>query len=464
MSLLTTDGLTPNVPLVAMLVLAMLTAGCYKEETRPTPGQTDGTTTGPSDKEMVEAIRGGDAAQQCDPAFVQLIQSMDKTRGKLTFDKQGSLVGIDLISGRLSANDEAMADLAAAKHLRKLLLGGAGITSKTIDIIATLENLEELTLRDTQVSDDDLGRLAKLAKLKTLNLPNSSRLSDKGVERLPQSKSLRHLQLTGNSVSDAAMPTVCRMQNIELLDVRGCNAITDAGLSQLASLPRLRVLRLGSDLIGDKTLQVVGRCKKLEVLTVENSGISNEGLSELRGLPLKELSLARCFGVTDDGMKTIAALGKLERLYLRDIGITDQGIKTLSAMKNLNTVRLIEIMAGDESAAALARLPRLKSLHFRQAMISAEGLEELAKSTSLAELVMEDCGLDNQGVASLAGLKTLESLNLRDNPEISDEAIAALIKMSSLKQVDLRGTVVTSEGISRLKAERPELACKAPAL
>ena len=455
---------------IGLLAFVLLTTGCTKEqsssETQPSSRSSDGKD-GHSDRELVEAIRRGNGQHEGDPAFARLIGHVDRLQGKLTFDKEGRLVGIDLASGRVSASDADLTDLAAAKRLRKLLLSGAGITSRTIDNVLPLHDIEELTLQDTQILDEDLERLATLPKLKILNL-RSARLSDKGLEALRRAPKLRQLHLTNNAFSDAAMSTISRMEDIELIDLRSCSEITDVGIAQLASLPRLRVLRLGSDQINDQTLQVLNRFKTLDALSLEDANITDEGLSKLQGPSIKELSLARCFMVTDDGMKTIATLPKLERLYLRDMGITDDGIISLSAndnlRANLRAVRLLDIMTGDRAAAALARLPRLASLHLRQALISAEGLGELARSPSLRELVVDDSGVDDQGVKMLAGLKDLRSLSLRDNPAVTDGSIDYLATMASLKRVDLRGTAVTPEGLSRLRSARPDIECLAPGL
>ena len=55
----------------------------------------------------------------------------------------------------------------------------------------------------------------------------------------------------------------------------------------------------------------------------------------------------------------------------------------------------------------------------------------------------------------LKSLTGLERLKLQGCGRINDEAIAVLIAMPSLREVDLKGTTVTEKGAEMLRAAKP---------
>jgi hypothetical protein len=58
----------------------------------------------------------------------------------------------------------------------------------------------------------------------------------------------------------------------------------------------------------------------------------------------------------------------------------------------------------------------------------------------------------------LKSLTSLERLKLQGCGRIDDAAVAALIAMPSLREVDLKGTAVTEKGLEMLRAAKPRAA------
>ncbi len=87
------------------------------------------------------------------------------------------------LNGNQAIHDEGVRKLRGLKHLRWIGLGGTGITSKTLDVIANYSTLEDLGARNTLVDDSNLGALTALKNLKYIHL-QGSRVTAKGRREL----------------------------------------------------------------------------------------------------------------------------------------------------------------------------------------------------------------------------------------------------------------------------------------
>ncbi|MBI1914345.1 MAG: hypothetical protein HYS12_06350 [Planctomycetes bacterium] len=146
----------------------------------------------------------------------------------------------------------------------------------------TFDDLRVLDLSGTAATDADLrDHLGKLTKLVELSLAQTQ-VSDDGLASLAALKQLRRLVLDGTTL-------------------RG------TGLARLKDLPELVELRLGCPTLTDLGIKPLGELKRLQKLSLAGSGVSDEGLASLSGLDkLQELDLTGT-RVTAEG---IAALKK----------------------------------------------------------------------------------------------------------------------------------------------------------
>jgi hypothetical protein len=88
-----------------------------------------------------------------------------------------------------SVSDEGFKNLAAAKSLEVLDLWSLPkMTDQTVDIIATLPNLKELSIRETGVSEASVSKILAMPKLQTLTFKNNGPLSDENAAKLKAKK------------------------------------------------------------------------------------------------------------------------------------------------------------------------------------------------------------------------------------------------------------------------------------
>jgi Leucine-rich repeat (LRR) protein len=166
---------------------------------------------------------------------------------KLTKLKELVVFKSDVSTGPLKA-------FTNAQELSKLNLRGTKLTSQ--DLIAHMEafkNLQDLEISETAVDDTALPTIAKLPKLKALNVWRT-KVSDQGLESLV-SIGLTRLNLDDNpAIGDMGMEQVAKMTTLEWLHV-GKTKITDAGLAKLETLNRLAELRINDTVVSEEALK-----------------------------------------------------------------------------------------------------------------------------------------------------------------------------------------------------------------
>lgn len=169
--------------------------------------------------------------------------------------------------------NKGLAELKALKSLRRLNLGhdtgisigGLAHLNELRDLvslrasnvhqdnsglnIAGLTSLEDLSLfvrRKEGLRDEDLACLAKLTRVKSLQLgPHESEIGDVGIKHLAGLTSLDFLNVGGRHVTDTGLGYVGNLRNLSHLRVTG--DFTDKGLRSLERLERLAIVSITSE-------------------------------------------------------------------------------------------------------------------------------------------------------------------------------------------------------------------------
>jgi hypothetical protein len=210
----------------------------------------------------------------------------------------------ELALSRSKVTDEGVKTIAGL-HLRLLDLGYSNISNRTLEILARkMPDIENLFLAGTEVDDDGMAALARLANLSILDLCQT-KITDRGLEPLSQLTNLEELNLARTKVGNAGLPRLKNLNSLTCLELSE-TSVTDAGLSSLTSL------------------------KKLKFLGLKKTRITNAGLSTLVRMPsLRKLVLDNTL-ITDDGLTTLLKLNNPSYLHLRDCrGVSKKGLQKL---------------------------------------------------------------------------------------------------------------------------------------
>ncbi len=175
--------------------------------------------------------------------------------------------------------------------------------------------------------------------------------------------------------------------------------------------------------------------------------------------------------VTDAGLASLEGINNIERIDLEGTAITDAGLEHL---RNMTRLKLLIVTDTKVTAAGAARLqqslPQLRVTHFSRAesdsqlaITNAGGAQFSDAAGRLVAIRFDRKVSDFQLLGLQKHLEvwktSLRSIDLTGS-EITDRGLGALAALTSLEQLNLKGTDVTVAGVKSLKRTAPNLKVK----
>jgi internalin A len=198
--------------------------------------------------------------------------------------------------------------------------------------VARLEELRDLNLSETPITDAGLKELSRLQQLRRLNLSGCAKVTDAGVKALTAHTGLQVLWLPGcEKVTDAALKDLSGLKELQEVEIGNCKLVTDAGLKELTRLPKLTRLDITRTAVTDAGLKEMLTSRlDLEFLALSGTHVSNRITPLLAAhKKLRVLSLYQCGGISDESVPHLAACKSLGLLVTAESGITQQGVSEL---------------------------------------------------------------------------------------------------------------------------------------
>jgi Leucine-rich repeat (LRR) protein len=137
-----------------------------------------------------------------------------------------------------------LAHLHGLHRLQRLHLKNCQIIGNRLDALPNYSLLQDINLVGTNVSDDDLPRIAQLNHLKGLWLGQTS-VTDTGLAYLEGRLQLQGLDLSRTQITDVGIAHLKSLSELKHLSL-GNTAITDVALRHLEELPSLTYLELNA--------------------------------------------------------------------------------------------------------------------------------------------------------------------------------------------------------------------------
>lgn len=338
---------------------------------------------------------------------------------------------LELLRG-LDLNNEAIrARIDALENARELERQAGKIT------IAGMEydkSASSLILRRTTLSEEDLGHIAELYALSSLSLTEDG-LTD--LTPLSGLGGLTMLDLSGNEISDLAPLTslgslrtlyldnnpitdfspLYRLENLSMLSIREIE-LTEAQLAELSGALPHCAIHSETAVAEVRELTLGGMTFREDVTELD---LSAKQLSDISALSAcRQLIRLNLSGNEISDLTPLMDLPYLEELNIADNQITD--LRPLMAMKSLQIVDASRNTIS--STAPLSSLTELRELRLTgNELLDLGGLKGLAK---LETLELENTHLQNEHLTCLRELSALRELNIKDNPDLTGEAVEEL--------------------------------------
>jgi hypothetical protein len=348
---------------------------------------------------------------------------------------------LDVCPGLAKTDLAALADLDALRSLELYFPLSAGSLA-TLGKLSSLETLKFeisiLELRDdTPVDPDDLRPadfepLAAMAGLQDLQV-GTFMASSEGTRSNVAPVNL------GDAIARAAgrMPS---LRTFKLFCLGNNHEIDHKSLTALARSATLEDLHVGVAQLDDQSLELVSGVASLRKLTLGPPSpagkISDRGLAHLKkATGLVALSLPVSKEVTDAGLAQLAGLTALEELTLSDSAITGTGLAALRPLTKLTGLSL-----------------RSWYPHLRPAFRD-DGCRLLPEVLpQLRRLDLYGTEITDAGLVALAGLSNLVSLDVSNNPALTDAGLTDFEHHKNLRAINIQQTRISEQALAKLRA------------
>ncbi len=307
-------------------------------------------------------------------------------------------------------NDIALARVVsrpeAASAITSLELQGDQVTARGLESLVAMENLISLKLLCPTIPPEGLFALGRIPSLKLLAI-GGTKANDDVVAALTSLSQLESLDLSGTGISPAAGVPLSRFTNLQFLNLTS-TATDDSTIAAIQSLP-IQNLMLAKTRISNASLDFIKKMKSLQSLEVPFCSVTGAGFKGYGSTGIKTLNVGEtAFGI--EGFVNIKGMKSLEELNVFRAGLVEH--------KQANVFRTF---------------PKLKYLNAGGNSITNAGMEVFFE-----------------------GHRTLEELHLMYNSGISDQGLAALIGVKTLKVLEVANTGCTSNGAMALKQKLPD--------
>jgi hypothetical protein len=358
----------------------------------------------------------------------------------------------------------ALAALASsADSLREIECYDVGLQPACIDHVLRFKNLEVLNFNGTKsLTSEALARLAALKHLRHLFLRMNPGFDSKALLAFSASTKITAIDLSGTAVTDEGLLALKAMSGLDRLELYDVKSIQGLGLANLAGLTLLKTLKLGNTQVNDESLQALRNLTNLEILDLRQTKITGACLPHLAGLTkLTSLNLAAP-DFTGEGLNVLSGCVELDDLCLGGgsgnppCNINNQGLRDLAAAAPpaLRKLGIKGKMITDEGIAYLASL-KVTDLSLDQ-QPGVEGARAIARMPAVKKLSFGGGPAGDAVLAELLAIKTLEDLSFYDC-EVTDAAMPGILAMPNLKRFFFYRSKITPGAIEAAKKTRPDL-------
>ncbi|MDA0590453.1 MAG: hypothetical protein O2820_13835 [Planctomycetota bacterium] len=294
--------------------------------------------------------------------------------------------------------------------------------------LASMSELETLSLAGTGVGDHAIRPLSSCRKLKYLDLRMTD-LYGEGLKALSALPDLEVLRLSHNMIEDDSLAALSGLTSLKRLELDSTD-ITDEGLRHLEALTHLEELSISHTRVTDEAAQALQKKLGLRTLTTVceydpppqlqtgpalrpligiGNGEAGRAVNKRREAPYTEELIRRGFTLTerDDGRTGVLTSTR---------SVTDDDLRFASRLTGLKSVAISVANLTPVGMWSLMRLPELESLTLTGPDVRSELFTRIPELKALRALTIRECDIDDAGLWQIASSQTLKTVRLELAP------------------------------------------------
>lgn len=272
-------------------------------------------------------------------------------------------------------------------------------------------------------------------------------------------KALREVDIAnvpqfGDLELEAMEPARMTLQTLRLVKTK----VTGEGLRALQGAPILDTLEISDSQLSDSVVQYLNTLPGLQDLKISFPIMSDRSFSQLLAPNLKSYHMGG-FESVGEGLRHLQAFPKLEEIGI-SCNVLPGGFRFISEVPKL---KFLSILLADISSANVNFLSNASNLRGVRigtptpgTSVSVEQMRLVGKLPILEYLCLDAMTPDSGAVNELAKLRTIETLRL-ERFDLFDDDLMEIGKMTKLARLQLVATKVTSSGLAKFRAARPDV-------
>lgn len=357
---------------------------------------------------------------------------IDQDRQAVVFKMIENLSALNslIIDVKGDVSPRSLDRLASVSNLESLTLVGANVDGVLLEKLAangTIRNLRLLVIKPGSDFHDGLSTIKSLERLdlsteiwedRNLELPFFKQLSETLLE-LPNIKEFPSLSY----VSAETLAKILDHQSIETLEIDGLERGVSVQMFEgLNNLKLLKTLRLSYVPVNDDDLQMFNGLESLEYLSLIQSQVRGTGLSHLRHLPnLRRLHIMMDRRRVEPELSGLSTLSHLTRIQVAGIGFEPIDFYPIADCHAIRNLALSHGGLDDSVMSRMSTLPNLRRVFLAETQITDAGISALASNPNLESISLSG-DVSAKGVAELSKLKNLTHLFVTSRSLTAEDA------------------------------------------
>jgi len=252
--------------------------------------------------------------------------------------------------------DTGLEFVAGLTNLKDLSFGySKRITSERFAHLKNLTNLRILYLDGTSVDDEGLVYLERFTQLRYLSLPTTT--TDAGLAHIKKLHRLQDLSVRETQISDAGLKSLSGLAELEKVDFQETK-IDGSGCAYLKDLGKLHGLNFRDcTQFGDQGLKQISEFKSLNWLDVGSTAVTDAGIAHLRPNRTLKRLFVEDTAISDAAIPHFREIAGLGWVRITGSRMTQFGIRRLKRARPELTVAGLSYqpLAGFDQQPALSQ-------------------------------------------------------------------------------------------------------------